>query len=110
MALARLLETDPQQLATREALRKLAVGKDHVAYQARAALAAAQDETVKPTLLAELAAPRSFRRLLAAQGLLALGDYAAAATALGDDDPRVRASIACTVLADAELPLGSRSP
>jgi hypothetical protein len=105
LALARLLETAPANPAYREALRQLAQGKDHVAFQARAALAAARDESVKEALLAELSAPRSFRRLLAAEGLLKLGDYTGAATALGDDDPRVRASVACTVLANGEPPL-----
>jgi hypothetical protein len=104
LALARLLETAPQQKSFRDPLRELAAGSDHVAYQARAALAAAQDESVRETLVAELAAPRSFRRMLAAQGLLALGDYDQVATVLGDDDPRVRASVACRVLAEADLP------
>ena len=105
MALARLLEVAPTETKYRDALRTLAKGDDPLAFQARAALAAAQDDSIKETLLAELSAPRSFRRLLAAEGLVALGDYAGAATALGDDDPRVRASVACTVLASAEFPL-----
>ncbi len=102
LALARLLETAPQKGDYRDALRQLAAGQDHVAFQARAALAAAQDETIQQALVTELTAPRSFRRLLAAEGLLALGDYERVATALGDDDPRVRAQVACTVLARAE--------
>ena len=99
LALARLLEIDPRASAVRDPLRALASGEDSVALQARAALAAAGDTTVRTQLHLELDAPRSYRRLAAARGLLALGDYAALATALADDDPRVRAQIACSVLA-----------
>lgn len=102
LALARLLEVTPRSPDRRSALRELAAtdGDDSIARQARAALAAAGDTSVRDPLLRELRAPRSLRRRLAAQALIALGDHAAAAAALGDDDPAVRAAVACRLLTD----------
>ncbi len=106
MALARLVERAPSRDAARAALRELAEAEptQPVALQARAVLAAAGDDSVRAALLAELAAPRSYRRRLAALGLVALGDPAQAATALGDDDPFVRTAVACSILEDASAP------
>jgi hypothetical protein len=66
---------------------------------ARAALARAGNGAVKPALRADLVAPRSERRTLAALSLLSLEDWAGAAHALGDDSPSVRRAVACQVLA-----------
>ncbi len=103
MALARLVERARTRDAAQDSLRELAAAdpEDPVAQQARAALAATGDESVHPKLLAELTAPRSYRRRRAALGLIALGDPARAATALGDDDPSVRTSVACSILEGA---------
>jgi len=106
MALARLLERASSRDAARVALRELAAADPThpVALQARAALAAAGDHSVHAALVAELAAPRSYRRRLAALGLIALGDRTRAATALGDDDPYVRTSVACAILENVSAP------
>ncbi len=48
--------------------------------------------------MAQLAGPKARYRTVAAVGLLRLGDYSQAATALADDDPVVRTAVACTVL------------
>jgi hypothetical protein len=81
-------------------LRKLAKGEGAIALEARAALATAGDVSVTDMLQKQLASRSSEERRRAAIALLELGDYARAATALGDDDPGVRASVACSVLAD----------
>jgi len=103
MALARLVERGQTRDAALATLRELAASDPDgpIAQQARAALAAAGDGSVRPKLLAELTAPRSYRRRRAALGLLALGDATRAATALGDDDPAVRIAVACSILEDA---------
>jgi hypothetical protein len=67
---------------------------------ARAALARAGKDVVKPALRADLTAKEADRRALAALALLELKDWAGAARALGDDSPRVRRELACRVLAD----------
>jgi hypothetical protein len=76
---------------------------------ARAALAQAGNEAIKPALRADLVAPRSDRRTLAALSLLSLEDWAGAAQALGDDSPSVRRAVACQVLAEPNEHLGFRA-
>ena len=77
----------------------LAKKDDELGLQARAALAAAGDAGVQKQLVDLLGSPKAHTRTVAAQGLLALGDYQKAATALADDDPGVRTAVACAVLA-----------
>ncbi len=102
MAWARLLELAPQRSAAQAELKKLAKGTDNIAEQARAALAALGDESVKPTLLAALAAKLPGDRQTAALGLVRLGDYGSAARVLADEDATTRATLACTILARDE--------
>ncbi|MBN2192161.1 MAG: HEAT repeat domain-containing protein [Polyangiaceae bacterium] len=106
LALAHLVDRRQDPGKAMAALRELAAGEagDPITLQARSALAAAGDESVSSALRTELSAPRSFRRRLAAQGLVALGNHAHAATALGDDDPYVRTAVACAILADGDTP------
>jgi hypothetical protein len=98
IALARLAGTPKGREKGIEGLRPLAKNADEVGVQARAALAAARDEGVKQQLVAQLAEPKARYRTVAAVGLLRLGDYSQAATALADDDPVVRTAVACSVL------------
>jgi HEAT repeat protein len=98
MALARLVEVQEHRLEAVKALQQLAAKQDEIAVQARAALSAADDKSVVPGLEKQLSSRRSQDRKLAALGLLRLGEWPRLATALADDDPHVRASVACTVL------------
>jgi len=102
MALARLLEVDGERASAQKELVKLAQGKDNTAEQARAALAAFGDGSVKPALQAAVKSPRAADRRVAAMGLIRLGDYASAASVLADEDATIRASLACTILAREE--------
>ncbi len=102
MALARSLGIPAAQSGAKSQLEKLAAGNDDVAVQARAALAAVQDMSVSAQLSRQLASRSPAERRLAALGLIRLGDYSRAATALADDDPDVRASTACSMLASAD--------
>jgi hypothetical protein len=98
MALARLVEVDAKHAEALKGLRELAKKDDDVALQARAALAAAGDRGVIPSLEKQLAARRAFDRKSAAIALMRLGEWPHVATALADDDPMVRTSVACRVL------------
>ena len=98
MALARLTEVADKQSAAMKALRELAKKDDDAALQARAALAAAGDRSVIPNLAKQLGSKRAFDRQFAALGLLRLGEWPKVATALADDDPLVRTTVACNVL------------
>jgi hypothetical protein len=102
MALARMLAQADRRSFAQSRLQVLARGKDRIAVQARAALAAAGDRSVADALRAQLRTGSSHRRRVAALGLLRLGLYPAAATALADDDPAVRTAVACQVLAQAK--------
>jgi hypothetical protein len=99
MALARLVGAPSERERARPELRKLAAGKDTVAVQARAALAAAGDVAMLGPLEQQLRQGTSHERRVAALSLLELGRYAAAAPALADDDPAVRIEVACSMLA-----------
>jgi hypothetical protein len=98
MALARLAGDAKHKARAMEGLRELAKSDDDIGLQARAALAAAGDRGVKKQLTDLLGAPKARTRTVAAKGLLALGEYPSAATALADDDPAVRTAVACAVL------------
>ena len=99
MALARLLEVPDERAAAQKELGKLGQGKDNTAEQARAALAAMGDQSVKPALQAAVKSASPGDRRVAALGLIRLGDYASAARVLADEDATTRASLACTILA-----------
>ncbi len=99
MALARLAGMADHRSTSLPGLRELAKDQEDVGLQARAALAAAGDRGVLGQLTPLLSAPRARFRTVAAKGLLDLGDFSHAATALADDDPGVRTEVACAVLA-----------
>lgn len=99
MALARLASDGAHKAKSLEGLRALAKKDDELGLQARAALAEAGDPGVKKQLTDLLGAPKAHTRTVAARGLLSLGDYPNAATALADDNPGVRTAVACAVLA-----------
>lgn len=98
MALARLSAETAERSAARSGLRELAKRDDDVGLQARAALAAAGDASVEKQLILGLSAPSGHARSVAALGLWRLGRYSPAASALADDDPAVRAGVACSIL------------
>jgi hypothetical protein len=99
LALLRAAEAGPLDAeGSRELVRLGADDVTPVGAVARAVLARAGNGTLRPALRADLAAPRSDRRTLAALSLLSLEDYSGAAHALGDDSPRVRRAVACQVL------------
>jgi HEAT repeat protein len=99
VALARRLDAEGSKPETLTPLRELARSRSLViALQARAALAAAGDASVKPLLQSDLKAPRAGQRRVAAYGLIRLGDFSSAASALADDSPSVRTQVACRVL------------
>jgi HEAT repeat protein len=100
VALARRLDAEGSKPETLAPLRELARASSlSIALQARAALAAAGDVSVKPLLEGDLKAPRADQRRVAAYGLIRLGDFSSAASALADDSPSVRTQVACRVLA-----------
>ncbi|MBX3130869.1 MAG: hypothetical protein KF718_29390 [Polyangiaceae bacterium] len=101
MAWARLAGTADARERAIEALRKLAPKDDDIGLQARAALAAVADASVKPRLVEQLSAKTARYRTIAATSLLGLGEFGLAATALADDDPFVRGRVACAMLARA---------
>ncbi len=62
------------------------------------ALARAGDSSVEPALVKALRSGDMPTRWHAARALTSLGDYSDAATALADDDARVRTDVACALL------------
>lgn len=102
IALARLIDLDAERAAAVKGLHELARKDDDAAIQARAALAAANDSSVVPSLAKQLSSRRSFERTAAGVGLMRLGEWPRVATALADDDPLVRTTVACSVLSHAK--------
>lgn len=100
LSLARLLDVPERRNASRDALRKLAAGTGHAAREARTALASIDDLTIETYFRRDLASVDPWERQLAAFGLVQLGRYGSAATALADDDGRVRMAVACRILSD----------
>lgn len=98
MALARLVSLPKYREDAVKRLQEISKKKANVGLQAASALAAANDRSVQPKLVEALGAQGAFERRVAAVGLVRLGDFSAAATALGDDSPSVRTSIACHML------------
>jgi hypothetical protein len=68
--------------------------------EAHAALARSRDPSVKAKFRGDLASKDELRREAAGRALIALGDYANAATLLGDGSADVRVATACTILAN----------
>lgn len=101
-ALSRLMDDDKSRSRAMARLKPLTKRKDSVALQAEGALASAGDVSVQPNLVEQLQQPNPDGRRLAALSLIKLGDYAHAAQALADDDPDVRADVACSVLSTRE--------
>ncbi|MFC1642481.1 hypothetical protein ACFL5O_07315 [Myxococcota bacterium] len=108
-SLGRLTELAAERGPALRRLRKLATRQDPAGPAARAALAAAQDSAVIVLLSRQLASPRPRDREWAALSMLWLGETAAAAPALADDDPRIRTEVACTILAPQDARLHWRS-
>lgn len=79
-------------------LKKLAKGSS-ASEQANLALARAGDASVSAKFRGDLASKDELRREAAGRALLSLGDYANAATLLGDGSADVRVATACTILA-----------
>jgi HEAT repeat protein len=98
-ALRRLLDVPTRRTAAVTSLRALASRDDSTASEARGALASAGDAAARPALQRALTAKQPAARREAALGLIELGDFTSAATALADDDPLVRADVACAMLA-----------
>ena len=97
-ALARLSQVREQRARAIAALRELALSKHAVALEAQLGLARAGDASAAPGLRQTLGSRRASERRQAALGLIELGDFSAAATALTDDDPDVRTDVACGML------------
>lgn len=100
ISLSRLIEHGAIDAEGILELRKLSTASSpRVALAARATLARAGDESVKPALRADLEGARGDERTLAALALMELEDWAGAARALADDSPAVRRAVACQMLA-----------
>jgi hypothetical protein len=99
MALAKLLGAPEEQASARSELQELAKKPGNEAVQARAALAAAGDTSIIAALNDQLSSKSAEQRKAAARALLRLGQYPDVATALGDESPDVRTSVACNILA-----------
>lgn len=82
-----------------ELLQKMAQDDgETVAHQARAALIAAGETSVIPTLKKNLSSATPAVREQAGSGLFRLGQHSASVTALGDQRGSVRTNVACAIL------------
>ncbi len=97
-ALSRLVSAPAEMARAKQKLKLLLGGKDEAAFVAEQALARAGDESVAPALDQHLAKDGVDHRRLAALALLDLKRYSEVASALADEHPRVRASIACEIV------------
>jgi hypothetical protein len=100
LALARLLDVPERRPQARAALTALAGQKSAAGQRARSALAGIGDQAVASKLADDLKARQPEERQQGALGLMRLGDWSRAATALADDDPDVRTAVACQMLAE----------
>lgn len=78
--------------------RTKATGKENLAHQARAALAAYGSKDVLPHLTRERASKDADARIVAAQGLIRLRAFQTVAPLLADEDAHVRRTVACQLL------------
>jgi HEAT repeat protein len=101
-ALTRLAEHSKSRPGALSHLRRLAKTEEPAALRAQEALAEAGDPQIVPNLVLQLKRRESEVRRAAALSLVELGSYADAAMALADDDPEVRADVACSVLSADE--------
>lgn len=105
VALSRLSAVPERRTESLTALRNLANASASSEAELRIrdaavdALAHAGDESVSASLVKSLKSVDLQTRWHAARALTSLGDYGDAATALADDDARLRADVACTILA-----------
>ncbi len=97
-ALGRLMNAPAETARATKKLKLLLGGKNEAAFISEQALARAGDESVAPALAQHLAKDGVEHRRLAALALLDLKSYSEVATALADEHPRVRASVACEVV------------
>lgn len=102
VALVRLATVSKHRARAQRELAELAARTDAHAVEARTALAELGDSRVLPELLTQLRSPSGRRRQLAALGLLRLERYGLAARALADDDPNVRVTVACSLVAEGD--------
>jgi HEAT repeat protein len=98
-ALERLALSPNERARSLAGLHELIRGKGSAKQAAALALAGLHDDAAAAVLDASLAERSSSKRREAALGLLDLSRYSSVATALADDDPGVRTSVACSVLA-----------
>lgn len=98
MAAARGMTVPSAKEQARARLLKLSEGTSNIALQARSALAAAGDLSVREALLVDLKSTSDHRRKVAAVALLQLGDHSSAALALADDSPTLRTDVACRMI------------
>jgi hypothetical protein len=99
IAWARLLGRDTRTTAAEEALLKLAQEKKKdLAYQAKAALAAAAAPQAEELFLADVKAPSPEIRIIAGYGLLRLQRFETLAPLLADDERSVRQAVGCRLL------------
>jgi HEAT repeat protein len=104
LAWARLSYYPKYQKKARTALRDIFEHKPTARHQARQVLAELGDDSVKESLVEDLKAQSRTQRRVAALGLVRLGEYSDAATALGDADPNVRVATACAIVAEDSKP------
>jgi hypothetical protein len=95
-ALERLAGVPAERARALAELRKLTKGASE---EANLALARSGDASVAPKFRTDLASKDELRREAAGRALLALGDWANAATLLGDGSADVRVATACSILA-----------
>lgn len=99
IAWARLLGNPHYRTRAQVRLLKWADSDSPVAFQARAALAAAGDERILPLMKKQSRAPEPETRLVAGNGLIRLGALTQVAPLLADENENVRQAIACRTLA-----------
>ncbi len=105
IAWARLLGSSSYEKPAQKALSEWARSDSHLAYQARAALAASADDRILPLLIRQSQDDDPETRQVAGYGLVRLGSWPYIARLLADPEPSVRHAVACRTVARA--PQGS---
>ncbi len=105
IAWARLLGSPKYEKSAQKALSEWARSDSHLAYQARAALAASADDRILPLLIRQSEDDDPETRQVAGYGLVRLGSWPYIARLLADPEPAVRHAVACRAVARA--PQGS---
>ncbi|MBW2529717.1 MAG: hypothetical protein JRI23_36410, partial [Deltaproteobacteria bacterium] len=97
-AWARLVDVDDHRKEALVSLRELATVPGSAGRRAKEALARAADSSVTELLSRDAASKSALQRAEAGRSLARLGDLNRAVALLADEDARVRAAVACSIV------------